>query len=210
MLSKAEGSRLAVSCERGDWLHQCNSTRTSRRANPQIWFRIVHLSIKDSSGCAVYREQTVEVALGPKKAAFKDGGVGRLTRAVPADRVVSALSERARQAKPPRPPPEPRTLPVVETLRKALAWQRDLDAGAVASRAELARREGITRARVTQVLMLLRLAPDIQEAVLAIKESLDPPGIGERALRPITRMENPRLQAAAFRRLLHGVGRDSS
>ena len=120
------------------------------------------------------------------------------------------MSERARRAKPSRPPREPRTPPVVETLRKALAWQRDLGAGVVASRAELARREGITRARVTQVLMLLRLAPDIQEAILAIKESLDPPGLGERALRPLTHMGDPRLQTAALQRLLGGARRNSS
>ena len=179
------------------WLHQCNSTRTSRRNDPQIWFRIVHLSIKDSSGSAVYREQTVEVALG-RKGAFPGGTVGRLTRLVAADRVVSALSERARRAKPPRPPKEPRTPPVVETLRKALAWQRDLDAGEVASRAELARREGVTRARVTQVLMLLRLAPDIQEAILAIRESPSPPAIGERILRPIACLGSAKRQMAAF------------
>jgi len=91
---------------------------------------------------------------------------------------------------------------VVETLRKALAWRQELDAGEVARRADIARREGLTRARVTQVFMLLRLAPDIQEAILAIKESLDPPGVGERALRLLTRMEDPRRQAAAFEELI--------
>jgi hypothetical protein len=36
--------------------------------------------------------------------------------------------------------------------RGRLEWQRELDVGAVASWAELARREGISRARVTQIM----------------------------------------------------------
>jgi hypothetical protein len=39
---------------------------------------------------AAYREQTVEIALGPK-GAFENGNVGTLTRLVPADRVVALL-----------------------------------------------------------------------------------------------------------------------
>lgn len=51
-------------------------------------------------------------------------------------------------------------------LKRALAWQRELDAGEVASRAALARREGLSRARVTQVMKLLELATPIQAVVL--------------------------------------------
>lgn len=49
------------------------------------------MTARDSSGSApVYREQTVEVALGPK-GAFENGNQGRLTRCVPASQVVSAV-----------------------------------------------------------------------------------------------------------------------
>jgi hypothetical protein len=41
-------------------------------------------------------------------------------------------------------------------LAWALEWQRQLDAGEVASRAEIARREGISRARVTQIMQALK------------------------------------------------------
>jgi hypothetical protein len=41
-------------------------------------------------------------------------------------------------------------------LARALEWQRQLDAGEVASRAEIARREGLLRARVTQITNGLR------------------------------------------------------
>jgi hypothetical protein len=39
---------------------------------------------------------------------------------------------------------------------RAIEWQRQLDSGQVRSRADIARREGLTRARVTQIMNLLR------------------------------------------------------
>lgn len=39
---------------------------------------------------------------------------------------------------------------------RAIEWQRQLDSGEVRSRADIARREGLTRARVTQIMNLLR------------------------------------------------------
>ena len=39
---------------------------------------------------------------------------------------------------------------------RAIEWQRQLDTGQVRSRADIARREGLTRARVTQIMNLLR------------------------------------------------------
>ncbi len=97
---------------------------------------------------AAYREQIVEVALGPK-GAFEDGNIGTLTRRVAAGQIVSALPPRVRNRKPPKAPGMPR---VVELLRKALEWQALLESGEVPSQAAIARREGLTRARVTQVL----------------------------------------------------------
>ena len=86
---------------------------------------------------------------------------------------------------------------MVETLRKALAWRQELDSGAVATQADIARREGLTRARVTQGLMLLRLAPEIQERILDMPESVNAPRITERALRPITKIRNSTAQLRA-------------
>ena len=176
---------------------QPSTNRCRGIASPEIWFRIVHLTLDDSSGSVAYREQTVEVALGPK-GAFGTANLGRLTRRVPASQVVSAVPERLRQARPPREPRGPRLPPVVETLRKALDWRRELDAGEVLSQADIARREGLTRARVTQVLILLRLCPDIQKAILAIRESPRPPAIGENVMRPIACLGSRRRQLAAF------------
>jgi hypothetical protein len=88
---------------------------------------------------------------------------------------------------------------VAELLRKAMEWQRQLDAGEVDTRADIARREGITRARVTQIVAMLRLAPEIQEHILATPESVGRPPISERALRHIARNEDPKQQLAEFR-----------
>jgi len=146
---------------------------------------------------AAYREQTVEIALGPK-GAFENGNIGTLTRRVPADQVVSAVPPRLRNRKPPREPKTPR---VVELLRKAIEWQALLESGDVANQADIARREGITRARVTQVMGMLRLAPEIQQHVLSLPDMVRRPAITERALRPIAQIDSPKEQLQAFQAL---------
>jgi len=54
-------------------------------------------------------------------------------------------------------------------------------------RADLARRLRLTRARVTQILDMVLLAPDIQEAVLELEavDGVEP--VAERALRGVVR-----------------------
>ena len=66
--------------------------RTGRRGavEPAVWFRIVQITLEDSSGPATYVEQTVEVVLGPK-GTFENGNIGTLTRRVPSSQVVSAI-----------------------------------------------------------------------------------------------------------------------
>ena len=176
---------------------QPSTNRRGRLTNPEIWFRSVHVTLDESNGSAAYHEQKVEVTLGPDWA-FEKGGLGRLTRRVPANQVVTAVPERTRRARRPKPPREPRTPPVVKTLRKAIAWRQELDVGEIASQAEIARRERLSRARVTQVLMLLRLAPDIQESILSLSGDPNPPRLVEKLLRPIALLEDLDEQTAAF------------
>ena len=67
--------------------------------------------------------------------------------------------------------------------------------GVVIDQAELARLGHVSRARVTQIMNLLHLAPDIQEAILfltRIQRGRDP--IKERQLRPIAATPNWRKQ----------------
>lgn len=187
------------------WLPECNSIRRGRGwAEPEIWFRIVHVAVDGQGGApvAAYREQTVEIALGPK-GAFENGNIGTLTRQVPADRVINALPPRIRNRKPPTAPRTPR---VVELLRKAIEWQALLESGEASNRAAIARREGITRARVTQVMGLLRLAPEIQQQVLSLPDMARRPAITERALRPIAQLPQSSDQLHAFQQLLTSSG----
>jgi hypothetical protein len=141
-----------------------------------------------------YREQTVDIALGPK-GAFENGNVGAVTRRVATDRIVTAAPARRGT---PRPPREPRPPRVVEFLRNAMEWQTLLDDGEFLNQAAIARREGITRARVTQVMGLLRLTPEIQERVLSLTEVSGRHAITERVRRPIAQMQDPRAQWHAY------------
>lgn len=67
----------------------------------------------------------------------------------------------------------------------ALEWQQALERGEASSRAELARRQGVSRARVTQVLGLLTLPPKIVRKIRALGDPLESPAITERQLRPL-------------------------
>ena len=65
------------------------------------------------------------------------------------------------------------------------------------SRAALARREGLTRARITQVMTLLRLAPEIRAEVMALPAG----AFSERALRRVAMVAEPGEQASAFAKI---------
>lgn len=75
---------------------------------------------------------------------------------------------------------------VARLMALAIKLNAMLTDGTVASQAELAAIGHVTRARLTQVLNLLHLAPDLQEALLhlpPVVRGRDP--ITEQALRPI-------------------------
>jgi hypothetical protein len=172
----------------------CRST--NRQVEPEVWFRIVHLTQDAQSGApvAAYREQTVEIALGPK-GAFENGNFSALRLRAPPSRMVNAV--RPSNSNPARVPKTPR---VVELLRKAMEWQTLLESGQIATQADTACQEGITRARVTQVLGLLRLAPEIQEHILSLPDAAHPPLVTERILRPIVTIADHHDQLREFQR----------
>ena len=90
-------------------------------------------------------------------------------------------------SEPPPPPREPvrRPAKVARLLAMAHKLQRPIDEGKVEDRAALARQLGVSRARVTQILDLTLLAPDIQEEILFMEavDGVEP--VSERALREI-------------------------
>jgi hypothetical protein len=64
--------------------------------------------------------------------------------------------------------------------------------------AELARLGRVTRARMTQIMKLLNLAPDIQEHILFLPQTTD---LNERNLRPIVR----NIDWSEQRRMFQGI-----
>ena len=107
------------------------------------------------------------------------------------ERVISGTLHRVRRShekKFTEQPPvvhEPVRRPARVAIALALAHKIEdaIQRGVARDRAEVARRLGLTRARVTQLLDLTLLAPDIQERILVL-ESID--GIepmGERTVR---------------------------
>lgn len=54
----------------------------------------------------------------------------------------------------------------------AREWQRGLSEGKYSSRADLSRKMGVSRARVTQILNLLKLPEDIIEKICALGDPL--------------------------------------
>ncbi len=76
-----------------------------------------------------------------------------------------------------------------------------IDAGRLHDQADAARRLDLTRARVTQLLALLALAPDLQEHVLFLEsvDGIEP--LTERALRRAIRTWSWEAQRAIYRSL---------
>ena len=91
---------------------------------------------------------------------------------------------------PPEPVVEPGTVPrVARLMALAIRFDRLLRDGVARDYADLARLGGVTRARLTQLMNLTLLAPDIQEQLLFLPRTIcgrDP--IAEPQLRPIAAM----------------------
>lgn len=85
------------------------------------------------------------------------------------------------------PPPGPVRRPARVAVMLALAHkiQQAIDRGQVPDRAEIARRLCFTRARITHLLDLTLLAPDIQEQALCLEAVDGVQPISERVLRAV-------------------------
>ncbi|MEX0642708.1 MAG: recombinase family protein [Pirellulales bacterium] len=98
-------------------------------------------------------------------------------------------------------PPEPagRVPRVSKLMALAIRFDQMLANGEVASMSELARIAHVTQPRMTQIMNLLHLAPDIQEELLnlpPVQAGEDP--ITERDLRPITKVRHWRSQYTSW------------
>jgi len=70
----------------------------------------------------------------------------------------------------------------------AQEWQRRLVNGECSSLADLSRKLRVSRARVTQLLRLLRLTPEVLKAIASLGDPLPSPIVTERKLRRIVNL----------------------
>ena len=68
-------------------------------------------------------------------------------------------------------------------IHKAVLWRKRLDEGKVKSFNEIAKKEGLTRARVTQIMNLLKLPSDFQQYLLRLDDPEEIRKYSERKLR---------------------------
>lgn len=103
--------------------------------------------------------------------------------------------------------PVPESKGRVQRVAKMMALAIRIDSlvedGVIANYADAARLGHVSRARVTQIMSLLRLAPDIQEAILflpEVKEGRDP--LNEQMLRRISNCVDWNEQRRLWRKLV--------
>ncbi len=101
----------------------------------------------------------------------------------------------------PAPPPPPGRVPrVARLMALAIKFDRMLQDGVVGSQTDLAALARVTQPRMTQIMNLLHLAPDIQEEILflpQVTEGRDP--VTERELRGIVTLYDWTSQREAWR-----------
>lgn len=111
-------------------------------------------------------------------------------------------------------PPRPTTgrLPRVSRLMAlAIHFDRALTTGRFQSQADLARAGRVTRARLTQILNLTNLAPDLQEKVLFLRPYTEGRALlTERQIRPVAAEPNWDKQRRLFAKLMDQVSKDHS
>jgi hypothetical protein len=125
-------------------------------------------------------------------------------KTLPSDRkvLVGTLSREHQKRVAPRgaplPPSVRRPAHAARLLALAHQLQSAIDRGLVQDRATVAKRLGLTRARVTQLLDLLLLAPDLQDQVLHLEavDGVEP--LSERVLRAVAHAGTWAQQRAAW------------
>lgn len=124
---------------------------------------------------------------------FRSGGGQAKTRFVdaPADAPADA-------------PPPTRSLRAAEMLAVAYKMERVIETGIVRDRAEMARVTGFDDSRISQIMNLMWLAPDIQEAVLLAEVEGGRDWVTAKELLPIARCPSWAEQRHSWARLSRG------
>jgi hypothetical protein len=102
--------------------------------------------------------------------------------------------------------PEPTTIPrLARLLALAIKFQAMVERGEVRDYADLARLGYVTRARLTQIMNLLLLAPDLQEQLLFSATTVE-----ERRLRNVVKLVEWRQQRRCFTLALDELKHESA
>jgi predicted XRE-type DNA-binding protein len=123
---------------------------------------------------------------------------------MPGTQVVTGELHRVRRGHGKRfsaePEHEPSLRParIAVTLALAHMIQRAIDRGEIRDQAEAARRLGVTRARITQLIGLTFLSPDLQERLLAVGGSPDVRVPTERQIRASARLNSWSEQESTY------------
>jgi len=116
------------------------------------------------------------------------------------------LPRRLRRAGDPATPPAPRIPRITRLMALAIKFDEMIRRGEVRDYAELARLGHVTRARITQIMNLLNLAPEIQEELLDLEAAGSrSPGIRERHLRKLVSLVGWQEQRQLWRRTTDGA-----
>lgn len=83
-------------------------------------------------------------------------------------------------------------------IHLALEWQKELKSDPSLTRAETAANRGLSRARVTQVMGLLKLDKSIQQYLLGLSDPAEIKHFSERKLREIATCKSAKRQIAMF------------
>jgi hypothetical protein len=101
-----------------------------------------------------------------------------------------------------KPKEEGRVPRITKLMALAIRFQNLIDTGEVLDQADLARIGNVTRARITQIMSLLYLAPDLQQTLLFLPRTVkrrDP--IRERHIRPLAAELEWRKQRQLWKKL---------
>lgn len=122
--------------------------------------------------------------------------IDRCEDEIPLKWPVRQAAGRPKKTAAPAPPCIPR---ITRLMALAIKFQDMIDRGEVKDYADLARLGLVTRARITQIMNLLNLAPQIQEALLLPNGSSDDwAQVSEHDLRAVTRAVVWQDQISAF------------
>ena len=75
-------------------------------------------------------------------------------------------------------------------IHTAVRWKASLESGQMLSLSQIARREGLSRARVTQIMNLLKLSSDLRKFVLGLDDPEEIRRYSERRLRGFQSFES--------------------